>query len=43
MEDFMKIFEKRYCENLMGCWYEYYLFGIKIHKKIIFYTDITEQ
>ena len=39
----MKLFEKRYCENFMGCWYEYYLFGIKIHKKIIFYTDITEQ
>ncbi|MBQ7292165.1 MAG: hypothetical protein IJW79_00345 [Clostridia bacterium] len=32
----MKIFEKRYCENIIGCWYEYYLFGIKIHKKIIF-------
>lgn len=31
----MKIFEKRYVKNVIGCWVEYYLFGKKI------YTDLV--
>lgn len=31
----MKIFEKREVKNLVGCWNEYYLFGKKIHTKLV--------
>ena len=31
----MKIFEKREVKNLIGCWNEYYIFGKKIHTKLV--------
>lgn len=31
----MKIFEKRTINNFVGIWYEYYLFGKKIHTKLV--------
>ena len=34
-EDYMKIFEKRIVDNVIGCWYQYYLFGKKIHSKLV--------
>ena len=30
-----KIFEKRVVDNPIGVWHEYYLFGKKIHTKLI--------
>ena len=31
----MKVFEKRVVENVVECWNEYYLFGKKIHTKLV--------
>ena len=31
----MKIFEKRVSDNVIGCWYHYYLFGWKIYTKLV--------
>lgn len=31
----IKFFEKRVHENLIGRWYEYYIFGKKVHTKLV--------
>ena len=31
----MNIFEKRIDDNVIGCWYHYYLFGKRIYTKFI--------
>ena len=31
----MRIFEKRHIENVVGHWVEYYLFGKKVHTKLV--------
>lgn len=37
----MKIFEKREYKNLLGVWYEYYLFGKLIHTKLAYLYDYS--
>lgn len=32
----MKIYERKEVKNLIGCWYEYYIFGQKVYTRLAY-------